>query len=175
MGMNITVTREPRLNLQYIKDVEPHKYCWNPCGGQMIRTVPVGYYEILFETQTFEDHAFHEDFVHVFQDFEAMCKWVAGGRKLEDLQGDGKDEWIPALAMQAGSQAVVVHDPDDAKFVGVPLLCCNRLGSGANLNWIRMDTWVAYPDSELVCKDSSQQIMVWPLKPGDSITITPQE
>ena len=98
-----------------------------------------------------------------FESFEAMCKWVAGGRKLEDLQGDAKDEWVDVKSLPLGSIAEVVIDSQ------IP-----------HSKWVKK-TFIRTVDNVTVLETGEQMkgldlpFMVWPLGPGDSITIEPEK
>ena len=46
--------------------------------------------------------ALETDEVIPFDSFDDMCKWVANGRKLEDLQGDTKNEWEQLRTLELG-------------------------------------------------------------------------
>lgn len=99
-----------------------------------------------------------------FESFEAMCKWVAGGRKLEDLAGAGKDEWIPASQLPVGSFGEVMEmwgnrNPGDV---------VQNTGIG---DYMLYDLGSMQSNS---AANKNGDMIVWPLKDGDSITITPK-
>lgn len=164
----VIVTRAPRLNLIKEASTSNGSYFFNPCNGEVC-TNDEGVCVVIHEFQNFQNHSFEEDMVHVFESFEAMCKWVANGRKLEDLQDGGRNEWIHPLDMESCQYAEVVEDAGTPGWKGHVLLRINDV-------WTKIDSpdYLWSRGEFLKPDDSYGDIMVWPLKPGDSITITPK-
>lgn len=112
-------------------------------------------------------------------DFDAMCKWVANGRKLEDLQGDGRDEWARMGDLPAGQYFTMLDyrlvgpSSEDREYTQERIprrLCKIVLDPEKSLHRLVLeegvDTW---HDADMYASE-----LVWPLGPGDSITITPK-
>ena len=104
------------------------------------------------------------------ESFDEIAKWVAGGRRLEDLQGDSSSEWVLPADLPQNAFAEVVKWPMCEAMVGhvvrmVPGLFISLTSGG----YQQGDAGYA---SILV----SQDIKFWPLNAdlGDTITITAQ-
>jgi len=96
---------------------------------------------------------------HEFDSPDDMCKWVAGGRKLEDLQGDAKREWEELHTLGIG---------DFFTEEGVVYMVQNfGLGSG------QTTTVEAWRFDSMDCVEFNNARMVWPIRfdLGDTITI----
>jgi hypothetical protein len=92
-----------------------------------------------------------------FGSFEDMCKWVAGGRKLEDLQGDSKSEWDQLCTLGLGSLFTEAGKTYQIQNFGL-----------AN-DVTTVEAWCLETRTMV---EFSNDRMVWPLIAGDTITIT---
>lgn len=101
---------------------------------------------------------------HPFDSFDAMCRWVANGRKLEDLSGDAKSEWTTASVLKLGCFATAT-----SKVVSMLINEGDVLKRSENhvVN-ITQGNFYALDLTDVA------DMMVWPLGPGDSITISPR-
>lgn len=105
MKNKVTVTRANRLNLVKYKDYavlsNVSKYLIEADG-----TVAVVNNEgnaIYIEARRMHSHLWGTyDMVYPMDNFEDVAKWVANGRKLEDLQGDTKNEWEQLRTLELG-------------------------------------------------------------------------
>lgn len=157
MKNKVTVTRAHRLNLVKYKDYavlsNVSKYLIEADG-----TVAVVNNEgnaIYIEARRMHSHLWGTyDMVYPMDNFEDVAKWVANGRKLEDLCSHAQ-EMIPFCDLEPGSYATVVHDKD---YDG--------------------ETVFAHPHPrgftlvETSCECTfTSHTKVWPLRAGDTITI----
>ena len=157
MKNKVTVTRANRLNLVKYKDYavlsNVSKYLIEADG-----TVAVVNNEgnaIYIEARRMHSHLWGTyDMVYPMDNFEDVAKWVANGRKLEDLCSHAQ-EMIPFCDLEPGSYATVVHDKD---YDG--------------------ETVFAHPHPrgftlvETSCECTfTSHTKVWPLRAGDTITI----
>ena len=163
MGNIVKVSRAPRVRKVkfqevkkgefYLRDYRPDMYvlCEKDSPARRVHTS----FSLPYDIELGENE------VIPFESFEAMCKWGAGGRKLEDLQGDAKDEWIPATDMKAGDIAEVVNN------TGV-VQCIDYSNDSLRPRLM----WVSLAGPE---QWAEKNFSVWPLGPGDSITIEPEK
>jgi hypothetical protein len=160
MGNIVKVSRAPRLKFVcpnhagfYVDVVDMRIWC-NTDRGM-----------VCLDNDSFrikEGYDWHHKFVRL-ELLGDVIKWVAGGRKLEDLQVDAKDEWVDVKSLPLGSIAEVVSDSEipQSKWVG--------------------KTFIRIVDNVTVLETGEQMrglglpFMVWPLGPGDSITIEPDK
>jgi len=89
----------------------------------------------------------------------AAAAWVSNGRKLEDLQGDCKDEWVSIQDVAHGHYATIVS-------------CKNGLENNIGDIIHRVRGGFAH-GSYYWLDDPSYDMMVWPIRTdlGDTITI----
>lgn len=125
--MKIVVTRAPRLKLV---NVYAHKESmkdkvgyWITADGNTVMVNDTG------ESSQMEVSKFHSllwesspaglkyDLVYPMDSYEDLCRWVANGRKLEDLQGDCKSEWIPVKDLKVGEIATIENNNECAAYL----------------------------------------------------------
>lgn len=87
-----------------------------------------------------------------FDSFEDMCKWVAGGKKMEDLQGDSESEWTTSSDVPIGTIF-------SCKFTDCELFYAKV----SELGFLDLETGEV---SDIFVDN------IWPLGAGDTITIT---
>lgn len=174
MNNEITVTRACRIRTTLYGSIDTGSfYITNPADAPSrwmichkgpygdVQNHQVGdYFDLPYQIDL------RQSFVVVFDSFDAMCRWVSNGRKLEDLQSDGKDEWIPALDMALGTYAEVVKPFGDLVKWDVVFR-----RNDDNFPILKVSTGFGYAGRTL---GEESKLMVWPLGPGDSITITPR-
>jgi len=161
MKNKVTVSRAPRLNLVPMVSIQCGTYCCDPRNGEIYYTQNNSFVRIemsgLFGLATHywvdAGDCFTKMMVHTFGSFDDVCKWVANGRKLEDLQGDTKSEWVSFLTIPIGTifsyraSAIVAMKSDYQRAVNMD---CN-IGN--------------------VLMDMEKAGLVWPIGAGDTITI----
>jgi len=157
MKNKVTVSRAPRLNLvkcvDYILPSNASKYLIEADGTAAVIN-PDGN-AIYIENRKMQGHLWSSyDMVYPMDSFEQVCKWVANGKRLEDLCSHAQ-EMIPFCDLEPGSYATVVHDKD---YDG--------------------ETVFAHPHPrgftlvETSCECTfTSHTKVWPLRAGDTITI----
>ena len=168
---NIVVTRASRL-----KTCCPHEMV---VGKFYLRQVAISigqksetFYAVttkhaLLETgETALDIDIDCDQVIEIGDFTAMCRWVANGRKLEDLQGDSKSEYVGADRLERGKYYTLVSGDSSLrdKIIG-------------HVFFFKKAECSAYPVLNLTKgvgyrQDALTDCLFWPLGAGDTITIT---
>ena len=167
MGNQITVYRAPRLKLVNEKDLKTGSYYLDMSNGGIYRKTMNGDFNIGLQDSDWDPSPYKEFDAHVFESAEAMCKWVAGGRKLEDLQGDSKSEWIPAHELKSG-QFSTIAEPFGCLTTGTPML----MTSSENYPLVHLETGGTWSVKSVGVINIP--IMVWPIRfdLGDTITIT---
>lgn len=161
MGNIVKVSRAPRVRKVkfqelkrgefYLQDHRPDMYvlCEKDSPARWVHTP----FSLPYDIELGENE------VIPFESFEAMCKWVAGGRKLEDLQGDAKDEWVYVTDLAKNQFAEIVGE-SGFKYEHGDIIQKAKSGM-MNLTKSRYIHTV--------------ESLVWPLGPGDSITIEPEK
>ena len=149
MGNIVTVSRAPRLKFVcpnyagfYVNTIDMKIWCNTDRGMVCLDNTS---FSLPYDIELGENE------VIPFESFEAMCKWVAGGRKLEDLQGDAKDEWVAFEDIPIGTVFTRINS-FDTSFIKTWDDKAVELPTGDDHS---------FPDGT----------KVWPLGPGDSITI----
>jgi hypothetical protein len=164
MGNKVIVTRAPRLNL-----VSKESY-YLSCKGYAIEAdgtatvVDSNGNAFYIEPRRQHIHLWGDyGLIYPMETLEDVAKWVSGGRKLEDLQGDSKSEWVPFSSLG-------YNDLFEIPYGGNGLFM--KLGHCYEFCGItyRM-TKIGSPDN-FRFDDSSA--LVWPVRfdLGDTITIT---
>ena len=148
MGNIVKVSRAPRLKFVcpnhagfYVDVVDMRIWC-NTDRGM-----------VCLDNESFrikEGYDWHHKFVRL-ELLGDVIKWVAGGRKLEDLQGDVKDEWVAFEDIPIGTVFTRINS-FDTSFIKTWDDKAVELPTGDDHS---------FPDGT----------KVWPLGPGDSITI----
>lgn len=157
MSIKVTVTRAPRLKLVPSYEI-PIFHFDLAADGRVTYQFQAGEFAVIDTGKDGASHWPDTTLFHDLGDSEAFAKWVVGGRKLEDLQGDGKDEW--ALFEDLPAFTLFTNGRDDRVF--------SKLGHP----YSKSD--VEYAALRIGSSDNHgfAGIKVWPLGAGDTITIT---
>jgi hypothetical protein len=164
MGNIVIVTRAPRLKLIVWDDMPDQSLYVNNVGHASVKTI--GGRSVSIEhriANVLTDWMWHKDLFYVFPDFETLAKWVCGGRKLEDLQGDSKSEWVPFSSLGYND---LFEIPGGGNGLFMKLGHCYEF---CRITY-RM-TKIGSPDD---CRFDDSSALVWPVRfdLGDTITIT---
>jgi len=155
MKNKVTVSRAPRLNLvspsschgtTFLVNTEDKAIWVRSNGGMLCLDSDSG--EILTNRQ------WHSRFI-AFENADAMCKWVAGGRHIEDMQVYNPNEWV--------------------KFPEIPIGTIFSYGGGT-ITAIKSDYGMSVKlDGDIgnVMLSIDKLALVWPVRfdLGDTITI----
>ena len=176
MKNKVTVTRANRLNLVKYKDYavlsNVSKYLIEADG-----TVAVVNNEgnaIYIEARRMYSHLWGTyDMVYPMDNFEDVAKWVANGRKLEDLQGDTKSEFVSASELNAAQIATVIDNKGFGRFKWGDVIMAvtgpDKPSPGGITSLVDGDSCPYTQNSFLT---GIENIMVWPVRfdLGDTIT-----
>jgi hypothetical protein len=100
MKNKVTVTRAPRLKSVPLKEIPDGTICLSSGGItvndqlQAFVALKTGHGLIHISGMIPLDFHLPVDGHVTFDSFDAMCKWVANGKRLEDLQVDSGNEWV---------------------------------------------------------------------------------
>ena len=176
----VVVTRAPRLKLVLMKSLQGGTLCCGPITCEtyytekefFVRIEDIGLRKIPWK----EAHeVFKKKMVHVFESYEDMCKWVANGRKIEDLQYDPKHEHVTICNLPAGVPVEVVSYSDGngtnfSAWEGVVAMKATT----ATPAFIRFEDGARF-EAKYYSSLLASNMMVWPVRfdLGDKIEFIP--
>lgn len=164
-GMKIVVSRAPRVKTT--RDI-PNGSDYMNSMGSIFRKMASGGDVVIDLAKGRCPQLWDGAGFYVFEDFDDVAKWVVAGRKLEDLGGNGKDEWVGSGRLERGKYYTLMGgDPSlRDKIVGHAFFF--QVGLVNDFPVLDLSSGIGYR------QDALTDCMFWPidLERGDTITIT---
>lgn len=164
----VVVTRAPRMDLTPYNHAKAGDICVAANGNIGVKH----YNEFIFLRKTEGSCMWADGLVFIFADFDEAAKWVANGRKLEDLQGDAKDEFMTLTDLPTGIYAKVIDNKGFGAFKWGDIVMIDKNAKGV-FSLVDGDSAHFYTGGG--SPTGLGEIIVWPVNPalGDRIEIVP--
>ncbi len=172
-GMKIVVTRAPRIRKANYADLPADSYYLGNAGNDklhlVMKDVPSRRVDNPFTLPY--DLNLEANEVIPFDSFDHMCRWVSMGRKLEDLEGDAKEEFKTLAEIPAGIICKVIDNKGFGRFKWGDVVMVSKEAKGV-MSLVDGDSC---PFADLNGNLTGiENILAWPIDTelGDTITIT---